>query len=1094
MSSILTILTNALSEARTGEPLPAPAVFDGIPENPLGVSVSSWDDVQRFLEGWDALQEAVRDTLVVRLLQQNFPRLAEALVLLGAVQVTYVPESSPVRIQSFAIVQERIKQLLKTHGASADDLQWWIVKASNPDKLKALIVLLATAPKALLALEYANDGFQSLPGAPQSLDLADVIDKLVNSPATVTLPTTVHTARTVAELLAALRNPPGETFGRITAEVSLPSPPGTLGLNLHVSDVAALAATSVDLGGGWMLGFVTGAPETGAGSDFRLEWSPTSGWNVSVRPDSDLTIALRRASAGSPDIVLGEETGTRLEVGHVNAVLRLSTLPGPPFVLGLQLDQAALTLATPSFLRTLGDAVSLPPNLRVTSDIALDYMQGSGLRARTGEAGEDGLVTIEFVHPLNLQLGGGSAGIKIERIAARLVKAIDTRDFRIELRSATVAEIGPLRLTAIGAGAWFGISGTSAVGGALSPTGIGIVVDAGPVRGGGFLDVQTSGGLIRYAGALSLRLLMLDVFAFGILEEQRGGGLSFVAVLGVRFPAGIQLGFGFMITGVGGIIGIHRRVNLELLRDRLASGAAGNVLFCDDPTRNAPTILGDLAALFPGQSGSFVVGPTLQLSWLYIVRLDVGLIIELPGPRAIIVAGSARVMIGLSEDLSLIYLRMDFLGGIDAQAELIFFDAALVNSQVLGILDISGGMAFRLAYGSNGYVALSVGGFHPSYNPAPMRFPPLARVGTSLSLSVVADIWMRAEMYVAFTSNTFQLGSSVEAGLSLGPLSAHGWFKFDALIQFKPFYFQADIDAGFEIEVGDISIASARVQGQLSGPGPITIRARASVKVLFVRISGSVTLRLGPGGGETEQRLPSAYPIMLAELHPKNLRGEGSDDDVILRPERVLQGSSAQSGVLVLPNGGIVWEQKLAPLKTDLQRFRGQLLEQIEHYTVRCADLPPDQLADESDQFAIGTFATLAAAEALNNALFQPLPSGLRSLTGTIDPINGQVPDLTIALTIVPTYTRLNDVLDLAVRFVPGALAEMAAQRNTVPPIDGGPAKVTISGESWKAVSPAGGTLPGNDAVSPVQAFMQARQAKGFATAATDGMLDLTNV
>jgi hypothetical protein len=154
-------------------------------------------------------------------------------------------------------------------------------------------------------------------------------------------------------------------------------------------------------------------------------------------------------------------------------------------------------------------------------------------------------------------------------------------------------------------------------------------------------------------------------------------------------------------------------------------------------------------------------------------------------------------------------------------------------------------------------------------------------------------------MYVAFTSNTFQLGSSVEAGLHLGPLSAHGWFKFDALIQFEPFYFQADIDAGFEIEVGDVSIASARVQGQLSGPGPITIQAHASVKVLFVRVSGRVTLRLGPGGGDTEQRLPSAYPMMLAELNAKNLRGEGDDPDVFLRRDRPLLAAAAQSGITV---------------------------------------------------------------------------------------------------------------------------------------------------------------------------------------------------
>ena len=38
-------------------------------------------------------------------------------------------------------------------------------------------------------------------------------------------------------------------------------------------------------------------------------------------------------------------------------------------------------------------------------------------------------------------------------------------------------------------------------------------------------------------------------------------------------------------------------------------------------------------------------------------------------------------------------------------------------------------------------------------------------------------------MYLAITSNTFQLGSRVEAGIEIGPISAHGWFGFDAEVQ-----------------------------------------------------------------------------------------------------------------------------------------------------------------------------------------------------------------------------------------------------------------------------------------------------------------------
>jgi len=83
-----------------------------------------------------------------------------------------------------------------------------------------------------------------------------------------------------------------------------------------------------------------------------------------------------------------------------------------------------------------------------------------------------------------------------------------------------------------------------------------------------------------------------------------------------------------------------------MLRDRLASGAAGNVLFTDNPVKNAPMLLNDMRVLFPDQPDIFLVGPTLQLNWGYLLFLDLGVFIELPGPRKIFIAGSAHMLVG----------------------------------------------------------------------------------------------------------------------------------------------------------------------------------------------------------------------------------------------------------------------------------------------------------------------------------------------------------------------------------------------------------------------------------------------------------------
>ena len=347
-------------------------------------------------------------------------------------------------------------------------------------------------------------------------------------------------------------------------------------------------------------------------------------------------------------------------------------------------------------------------------------------------------------------------------------------------------------------------------------------------------------------------------------------------------PPGVQIGFGFAVTGVGGLVGINRRADTDVLREQLASGTSADILFCDNPTHNGLAVIGQLPRLFPAAKDVFLVGPTLQISWLTLFKIDAGVFIELPGPREIFVAGSARLVIG-SESSALVYLRMDFIGGVDLTKSLIYFDAALVNSQVLQVFKITGGVALRIAYGDNGYFLFSVGGFHPSFNPGGLEVPQLARAGTSASVAIA---WLKLENYFALTSNTFQLGAGVEVGVEIGPISAHGWFRFDALAQFEPFQFTATIDAGFDVEVEGVSLCGVRVTGTMSGPGPLVVYASASVKVLFVRISKHVTVTFGDEGGVALKAIGNLVDLITPEVNnPANIRCEGDDTSVMLRPD-----------------------------------------------------------------------------------------------------------------------------------------------------------------------------------------------------------------
>ena len=131
------------------------------------------------------------------------------------------------------------------------------------------------------------------------------------------------------------------------------------------------------------------------------------------------------------------------------------------------------------------------------------------------------------------------------------------------------------------------------------PKGLGIAIDAGPITGGGFISFDPANH--RYAGGiLQLQIYSVAVTAIGLLDTRLpdgSPGFSLLIVIAVELPP-IQLGFGFTLTGVGGLLGINR----TMVRRRLPGGAPDRghraVMFPKDPIRNAPQIVSDLRAFF----------------------------------------------------------------------------------------------------------------------------------------------------------------------------------------------------------------------------------------------------------------------------------------------------------------------------------------------------------------------------------------------------------------------------------------------------------------------------------------------------------------
>jgi hypothetical protein len=556
-------------------------------------------------------------------------------------------------------------------------------------------------------------------------------------------------------------------------------------------------------------------------------------------------------------------------------------------------------------------------------------------------------------------------------------------------------------------------------------------------------------------------------------------------VLGIRFSPGIQIGFGLEIGGFGGLIGINRRANTDALRERLTSGAAGNVLFIDDPVRNAPSILGDLGALFPAADGFYVFGPTIRLNWLKIAgrkfaHFDLGVIIEFPGPSRIIILGSAVAdhrSGPTDDDITFLHLRLDVVGILDFHKQLIEFDATLIGSEALELFVISGDAAFRASYGDRPYMMLSIGGFHPHFNPEPAVFPEMTRVALTLKLEL-SSLFLRYEAYLAVTTNTFQIGGALETGMHVSSFNAVGFITLDALIQLTPFHFEVSISAGFRIRWGGLTLGGVKLQGTLTGPGPLVLSGSFCFEILFFDVCWSHTFTMGSDSGPVLAAVISVVQALHPELlAPENLAATGGDDKQVAVQ---LHGTPVRA--VISPVGEMTWMQKRVPFNTLIDRFEGNPLEAKQSLTIEATLTSTAQKVGTpiKDWFAPGSFATLTDAEALNRPSFERLDAGLTLGFG-----DDSSP--AVLHTYQVTEYRLpvvKPVLPAVIFAFPLVTLNGAHERTAVAAVRAVTAKVTVKDELF-VVRDASGAIVHADR-SQADAYQRARFSEGVALPADD--------
>ena len=566
---------------------------------------------------------------------------------------------------------------------------------------------------------------------------------------------------------------------------------------------------------------------------------------------------------------------------------------------------------------------------------------------------DDGSLALETSAGITGQLGPLSAAV--ERMGVELIVAFtDKAD----------ADLGPLDLSLA----------------FKPPNGVGLSIDAGVVRGGGYLFFDWEKG--EYAGALELVFSgFLSLKAIGIVNTKMpdgSPGFSLLIIITAEFGTPLQLGFGFTLIGVGGLLGLNRTMKLDELAEGVRTGTVENVMFPQNVIANAPQIISDMKKFFPPLSGVFLIGPMAKLGWgtPTLISASLGVIIEIP-PGNIAILGVIKCILP-DESAALLVLQVKFIGALEPTKKRLWFFASLFGSRVL-FIPLAGEMGLLIAWGDDANFVLSVGGFHPKFTPPPMPFPVPGRLSISILNTPFARI--RVECYFAVTSNTAQFGAAVELFYGVSDFGIEGHLGFDALFQFSPFYFIISFSASMSVTVFGAGVFSVRIRGQLEGTSPWHVEGEGSISLLFWDIDIPVSHTWGESANTVLPEI-AALPILKLEFEKRDnwraLPPASSGLSVSLRK------IDATQELVLHPLGKLQVSQRAVPLDLSIQKIGNQKISDLDKATIKVQTAGLEQKAAVKESFATAQFRELDAAAKLSAPGYEKQTAGaVVSVTGS---------------------------------------------------------------------------------------------------------------
>lgn len=513
----------------------------------------------------------------------------------------------------------------------------------------------------------------------------------------------------------------------------------------------------------------------------------------------------------------------------------------------------------------------------------------------------------------------------------------------------------------------------------VPPSEIGLSIKTKAVSGGGYLWLDRDSG--NYSGALELSFKdKIDLKAIGILTTKLPGGqkgFSLLIIVTAKFTP-IQLGFGFTLNGVGGLLGLHRSVDKEELKLGVRDNRLDNILFPENVVENASTIISDMQSVFPIKKGQFVVGPMGLIGWgapISILDAELGVILEVPDPVTIAIVGVVKVALP-DKDAPIALLQINFAGIIDFENKMFSFDASLFNSRILTFA-LTGDMALRITWGDKPDFGFAIGGFHPDYEaPAHLAFPEMKRL--SISLFDTSYLRVKFETYFAVTSNTVQNGAKLDAWAGSGKFYAEAIFYYNVLLQFNPFRLTAELGAMVGIKMGKKTILSASANVHLEGPKPWELNGE--IEFRFLGVGCSLPFNATIGEKEPEKQIASidAWSKLQSALeHRSNwqaIQPEGNSQLVSLKDE-----GAENSALIVHPFGSLAFKQSVVPFELELEKFGNGKPKEYKKYeieSVEDGDSNTYTTTDVNEFFAPAEFIKMSDSDKLARDSFQKFVGG----------------------------------------------------------------------------------------------------------------------